>query len=146
MDAAKIAMAETILNYQFQQQLLLWEALQAAGNGVLRVGNRVLAEGNKPLAGIGDKVLGLCAAQDIYAQQGTIAQTNHHVSTLANNETLSQICDGSGLTACVNGNPAQRGVVPPKTKAAAVEAVVGAAYMDGGLPAARIVMTSLNIL
>ena len=31
-------------------------------------------------------------------------------------------------------------------RATTVEAIIGAAYLDGGLPAARVVMTSLDLL
>lgn len=51
--------------------------------------------------------------------------------TAANNHRLAGVCDANGLTACINGNPAQQGAVPRRTKSDTVEAVVGAAFKDG---------------
>ncbi|KAI8235137.1 Ribonuclease 3 [Colletotrichum sp. SAR 10_86] len=49
--------AEEILGYNFKDPRWLWEALQAAGSPVTRVGTRSLREGNKQLAGLGDRII-----------------------------------------------------------------------------------------
>ncbi|KAE9566785.1 hypothetical protein CGMCC3_g17057 [Colletotrichum fructicola] len=49
--------AEEILGYDFKDPRWLWEALQAAGSPVTRVGTRSLREGNKQLAGLGDRII-----------------------------------------------------------------------------------------
>ena len=54
---------EHIIGYQFNDPSMIWEALQAAGSPVLRIGNRRLVEGNKRLAVLGDKVLDLALAE-----------------------------------------------------------------------------------
>lgn len=53
--ATKIATAEAIIRrYTFDDQSLLWEALQMAGSGVTSAGGRIVADGNKRLAVLGD--------------------------------------------------------------------------------------------
>jgi hypothetical protein len=42
---------------------LLWEALQAAGNGVIQIGDRKIEDGNK-LAMLGDTILQLAVLND----------------------------------------------------------------------------------
>ena len=46
-----------MLQYDFQEPLLAWEALQLAGNGVSRIGSRYTPTGNKRLAILGDQVI-----------------------------------------------------------------------------------------
>ncbi|KAK4695066.1 hypothetical protein P7C71_g2617, partial [Lecanoromycetidae sp. Uapishka_2] len=60
---AKIQGAEGILNYTFNNNLLLWEALQAAGSWVFTIGRRRILDDNKRLAIVGDKVLDLALAE-----------------------------------------------------------------------------------
>lgn len=63
---AKIQGAQAVIGYTFKKPFLLWEALQAAGSPVLRIGNRNLLDGNKRLAILGDRVLELALADDWY--------------------------------------------------------------------------------
>lgn len=63
---AKIQGTETIVGHTFNNPLLLWEALQAAGSTVLFVGNRRLENGNKRLAVLGDTVLQLALVEGWY--------------------------------------------------------------------------------
>lgn len=65
-EEAKIEGAQTVIGYTFKKSRLLWEALQAAGSPVLRIGNRNLLDGNKRLAILGDRVLELALADDWY--------------------------------------------------------------------------------
>lgn len=50
---------ETIIGYNFNDTMILWEALQAAGSTVRFVGTRRFDDGNKRLAVLGDTILKL---------------------------------------------------------------------------------------
>ncbi len=56
----KIEGVESVIGYDFQDPLILWEALQAAGSGVTSAGTRRFPDGNKRLAILGNKILELC--------------------------------------------------------------------------------------
>lgn len=62
----KVQGAEAIIGRTFNNRLLLWEALQAAGSPVLLIGNRRLENGNKRLAVLGDTVLQLALVEGWY--------------------------------------------------------------------------------
>ena len=61
--------AEAVIDYNFNDPNLLWEALQEAGSTVLSIAGRRIQNGNKRLAVVGDIVLDLVLANDWY--QGT---------------------------------------------------------------------------
>ena len=50
---------EVIINFNFSDPLILWEALQAAGFGSTSAGTRRFPDGNKRLAVLGDTILQL---------------------------------------------------------------------------------------
>ena len=58
---------EAIINYHFAEPLILWEALQATGNGIVSVGARSFADGNMRLALVGDAILKLALLEEWYA-------------------------------------------------------------------------------
>lgn len=58
---------QDIIGYRFREQLILWEAMQAAGSNVRSAGDRVFVDGNKRLAVIGDTVLQLVLAERWYS-------------------------------------------------------------------------------
>lgn len=57
---------QDIIGYQFNERLILWEAMQAAGSMVRSAGGREFVDGNKRLAVIGDTVLQLVLAERWY--------------------------------------------------------------------------------
>lgn len=57
---------QDIIGYQFNERLILWEAMQAAGSMVRSAGDREFVDGNKRLAVIGDTVLQLVLAESWY--------------------------------------------------------------------------------
>lgn len=61
-----IAGAQVVINYNFNDPLILWEALQAAGSPVHSISGRRLLDGNKRLAILGDRVLELALAESWY--------------------------------------------------------------------------------
>ncbi|TRX96733.1 hypothetical protein FHL15_002399 [Xylaria flabelliformis] len=119
--ATKIYMAQQILNYKFQNEDLLWEALQAPASDVALLNGRKLTQGNKGLAGVGDAVISLVIKSDCYRKDRSI-----------------------GLGACINKNQSMRGFDSPRTLADTLEAVIGAVYLDGGIDNVKLAMKSLR--
>ncbi len=58
---------EATIGYQFIESLILWEALQATGNGISSVGTRSFADGNMRLALVGDAILKVALLEEWYA-------------------------------------------------------------------------------
>ena len=132
------------LGHDFADEGLLFEALTTPSCRMMSPDIR----DNQRLEFLGDAVLGLLAAERLYAgfprqQEGSLTvMRTHMVSTAA----LCAAADRQGLV------PRLRiaSHLPPlaknaKTVADAVEAVIGAAYLDGGLPAARAVFERLGL-
>jgi ribonuclease III len=55
---------ERKLSHIFSDPNLLWEALQAAGNGVIQIGDRKIEDGNKKMAMLGDTILQLAVLNE----------------------------------------------------------------------------------
>ena len=132
------------LGHDFADEGLLAEALTTPSCRMMSPDIR----DNQRLEFLGDAVLGLLAAERLYAdfprqQEGSLTvMRTHMVSTAA----LCAAADRQGLV------PQLRiaSHLPPlaknaKTVADAVEAVIGAAYLDGGFPAARKVFERLGL-
>ncbi|KAI1157198.1 ribonuclease III domain-containing protein [Nemania diffusa] len=131
--ASKIDKAQKIINYEFQNNDLLWEALQAPNPEISKPNGRM---GNKALASVGDAVATLVIKLDCYKMNYTIVS----------NYRFALTCEQTGLATCINLNPSQGGIVGPRTRADSVEAVIGAVYQDGGIDSARSVMRTLRII
>ncbi|KAH0428176.1 RNase [Colletotrichum camelliae] len=143
----KMSDAEEILGYDFKDPRWLWEALQAAGSPVTRVGTRSLREGNKQLAGLGDRIISVViVTMAAFILTAGTGDTNARLQSNANNERLARLCDTVGLTRCIVRNPSQQGMVSQRTKADTLEAVIGAVFKDGGLEAAEEVIEHLDII
>lgn len=130
--------AEVILGHHFQDPRLLREALthRSAAQGRRKGGS------NERLEFVGDRVLGLLIAEWLAErfpreQEGDLGR---RLAYLVSQPALAEICAASGL-------PAVLAVSPGETKAGvrrratvladAVEAVLGAVYLDGGIVPAR---------
>jgi ribonuclease-3 len=133
-----------IFGYLFKNPALLDEALTTPS---CRMENPSVRD-NQRLEFLGDAVIGLLAADALYAScpgapegELTVKRTQM-VSTGA----LCAAARRLDLAARLHLN---RGAAPlpasSKTLADAVEAVVGAAWLDGGLPAARAVFAALAL-
>ena len=106
------------------------------------------ARDNQRLEFLGDAVLGMLAAERLYGEfdedsEGRLSvRRTHMVSTAA----LCKAAKRLGLSSILRRN---RGAAKlpdnSKTYADAIEALVGAAYLDGGLPAAREVFELLAL-
>lgn len=106
------------------------------------------ARDNQRLEFLGDAVLGMVAAERLYAElpgenEGALTvRRTRMVSTAA----LAAAAARAGLAAHLKvGRGAPPVAEGSKTLADAVEAVIGAAYLDGGIAAAREVFAALGL-
>jgi ribonuclease-3 len=130
---------EAILSYVFKRPDLLAEALThrsaAQGRGRPRASN-------ERLEFIGDRVLGLIMAEWLAErfpreQEGELGRRLAH---LVSQPVLANVAEAIGLAAALSVSPgeAKAGVAKRATVLAdALEAALGALYMDGGLGVAR---------
>ena len=142
-----VSAAQTILDHSFDRPGLLAEALthRSAAHGrrrPLRRGERRGVGSNERLEFIGDRVLGLVMAEWLIErfpdeQEGELGPRHAH---LVSRKAVAEIAQAIGLSRAlaVAPNEARAGVGQLATVLAdAMEAVIGALYLDGGLPAAR---------
>lgn len=131
--------AETILGHDFARPDLLREALthRSALHGKSRRGGS-----NERLEFMGDRVLGLVIAEWLAErfpaeQEGALGRRLAH---LVSQPVLASVADAIGLGAALSAAPGEvrAGVKRRATVLAdALEAAIGALYLDGGLEVAR---------
>jgi ribonuclease-3 len=126
---------QTILGHRFADPALLVRALTHASVA----GSR--QESNERLEFLGDSVLGLVCCEMIYAMFPTFleGEMTKIKSTVVSRQTCALIARELGLHKHLilgKGMQMQR-ELPPSLAAAAVESVVAAIYLDGGLEPAR---------
>lgn len=128
------------LGHRFTDRALLQRALTHKSFG---------AEiSNERLEFLGDRVLGMVVAETLYAahpdwEEGALAV---RLNGLVRRETLSSIAEGIALgrfLRLAKGEDEQGGRAKPAILADAMEAVIAAVYLDGGLAAARGVVSRL---
>jgi ribonuclease-3 len=134
---------EAILGHVFQRPELLVEALthRSAAQGKVQGKGRPRAS-NERLEFVGDRVLGLTMAEWLAErfpreQEGELGR---RLAYLVSQPVLATVAETVGLAAALSVSPgeAKAGVAKRATVLAdALEAALGALYMDGGLPAAR---------
>lgn len=142
-----IGAAQAILDHRFARPDLLAEALthRSAAHGrrrPLRRGERRGVGSNERLEFIGDRVLGLVVAEWLierfpHEQEGELGPRHAH---LVSRQAVAEIAQSIGLSRAlaVAPNEARAGVGQLATVLAdAMEAAIGALYLDGGLEAAR---------
>ncbi len=138
---------EAILGHVFQRPELLAEALthrsaaqgKAQGRGQPRGRTRA---SNERLEFIGDRVLGLAMAEWLAERfpQEQEGELGRRLAYLVSQPVLATVADSIGLSAALSVSPgeARAGVARRATVLAdALEAALGALYMDGGLEVAR---------
>ncbi len=146
--AARIEAAEALLGHRFVRRDLLAEALthrsatQAKGRG------RKRPPSNERLEFMGDRVLGLVVAEWLIErfpdeQEGALGRRHAH---LVSRGVLADIADRAGLSEVlsIGAGEARAGVAQlANVLADAMEAAIGAVYLDAGLdPARRFVRTA----
>lgn len=133
-----------IFGYTFKNDALLEEALTTPAYRM----ECPRAHDNQRLEFLGDAVLGMLAADRLYAERPrdsegelTVRRT-HMVSTAA-------LCAAAGRLGLADRLRRNRGAQPlsknAKTLADAVEAIIGAAWLDGGLEAAQRIFSELKL-
>lgn len=132
---------EGILGHRFARPELLREALTHRSAAALRRGRRG-AGSNERLEFIGDRVLGLLMAEWLAErypaeQEGALGRRLAH---LVSQSVLAAVAEAIGMEAALSVSPgeARAGVKKRATVLAdALEAALGALYLDGGLEPAR---------
>lgn len=125
---------EKTLGYQFKNSALLTLALTHPSLGK--------GENNQRLEFLGDAVLGLAVAKILYElfpaeQEGELAR---RLAALVRGETLAQVARDISLgehLAMTESESQAGGRSNPTNLEDAMEALLGALYLDGGLPAAE---------
>lgn len=138
-----LAELEAVIGYRFTDRLLLEEALTHASALALgrRRGGSRSRRSYERLEFLGDRVLGLAVAHlliETYADEAEGGLT-HRQSMLVSRETLAEIAGEIGLDRFVHvahGGRGSGGLANPTILADACEALVGAAFLDGGYVAA----------
>jgi ribonuclease-3 len=136
---ATLAAAEAALGHRFADRALLIQALSHAG---LSQGRDSGLASNERLEFVGDRVLGLIVAEWLIARfpqerEGALGRRLGH---LVAEPSLAEVGLRIGLGALLSVAPSddKAGVRDRRAVLAdAVEAVIGALYLDGGLDAAR---------
>jgi len=137
-------MENEIFGYGFKDAALLEEALTTPSYRM----QFPQAKDNQRLEFLGDAVLGMMSAERLYAefpreQEGPLTVKRTHMVSAA---ALCEAAMRNGLRERLRRN---RGAdeLPPnsKTLADAVEAVIGAAYLDGGFAAAQEIFQALEL-
>ncbi len=137
-------MTDTIFGYKFKNPALLAEALTTPSFRMTTPG----ASDNQRLEFLGDAILGFLAADRLYAacpheSEGRLTvKRTRMVSSAA-------LCEAAERLALAPRLRRNRGAAPlpknAKVFADAIEAILGAAWLDGGLSAARKVFAALEL-
>lgn len=133
-----------IFGYTFRNGALLKEALTTPAFRM----DRPNAADNQRLEFLGDAVLGMLAAEQLYATfpgeaEGALTVRRTHMVSAA---ALCAAANRLGLVPRLKRNRRAATLSShAKTIADAVEAVIGAAYLDGGFAAARKVFAALEL-
>ncbi len=120
------------LHYAFRDQSLLRQALTHRSYG---------ARNNERLEFIGDSVLNLAVASLLYAHgQASEGHLSYLRASLVREETLVELAQDLNLGQCLllgEGEQRSGGGARASILADALEAIVGAVYLDGGFVAAQ---------
>lgn len=126
---------EALIGYQFRDPSLIDHAMRHASTTTSR------HKSNERLEFLGDAVLGLVVCELVFSKfpQLLEGEMTKIKSTVVSRETCSAIGKSLGLEAHLALGKGMKGqaVLPKSLAAAAVEAIIAAIYLDGGLDAAR---------
>ncbi len=133
MDTEVRSLVENLLGHRFAREELLEQALTHASVAPSRL------ESNERLEFLGDSVLGLVACDLIYSTYPTFleGEMTKIKSAVVSRATCSAIASSLGLDrVLLLGKGMQNGELPSSLGAAALEAVIGALFIDAGYEAA----------
>lgn len=125
-----------VLGHRFKKPELLVEALTHSSAAVART------DDYQRLEFLGDRVLGLVIAEMLWRRYPKEAEgaLTRRLAELVRRETLVEVCDEAGLGPHIRLSAGERRSgtrASRRLRADVTEAVIGALYLDGGLPAAR---------
>jgi ribonuclease-3 len=134
-DAETAARAQQAIGYTFQNPDLLLLSLTHASIADSRV------KSNERLEFLGDSILGLIVCEELFRRfgdwlEGDLTKVK---SFVVSRRVCAEMADQSGLTdLLILGNGIeQRTTLPTSLRAAVLESVIGAIYLDGGLDAVK---------
>lgn len=133
-----------IFGYQFKNPALLDEALTTPS---CKMENPSVKD-NQRLEFLGDAVLGLLAADYLYAERRNLKEGALTVERtgMVSSAALCKAAARHSLAARLKRNRAAKELpCNSKTLADAIEAIIGAAWIDGGLDAAKVIFDSLDL-
>jgi ribonuclease-3 len=142
-DSDALEAVQTILDYRFKDLDLLVNSLTHSSIATSRLAS------NERLEFLGDAVLGLVICEEIYNRfprylEGELTRIK---SVVVSRETCSHVADGLGLIRYLSLG---KGItdsenLPASLAACALEAIIGAVYMDGGLePTRRFILAHMS--
>ncbi|KAL8907521.1 MAG: hypothetical protein Q9171_005813 [Xanthocarpia ochracea] len=150
MDLTKTKACQELIGYRFYDPLLLWEALQTKGSYTCAVLDEQATDSryksdNRRLAIVGDEVMNILLSEKWYPSSGSRHEYTKLKSQLTSNAHFRAVANKVRLQRFMT-KPKDSDHCPPSTVSDTVEAIVGAAYIDGGLSPAKTVERNLGIL
>jgi len=144
LQATARAAVEKALGYSFKDAALIEQALTHRS---LLIEKRAVAS-NEPLEFLGDAVLGFAVAEILHRRdpQGAEGDKTRIRARLVSTPTLVRVADAFDLGSLVlmsAGEEKNAGRTHDKIREDAVEALIAAVYLDGGIEAARAVVARL---
>ncbi len=149
MDGARIGITDAFVNlearigYHFRDKKLAIRALSHRSlNSERKLSREELAEHNEQLEFLGDAVLGLLVSQYLFTRysdlpEGKLSVYKARIVSAAHLVEVARSIDLGSMLILGRGEELSGGREKRALLADAVEAVIGAVYLDGGLEAAR---------
>lgn len=139
MSKASLAVLGKELGYHFSDRELLAAALTHSSAGTVN---------NERLEFLGDAILSFTIAAELYRRfpQANEGELSRLRASLVKGETLAQLAQAMNLGRYLNlghGESRSGGHTRTSTLADALEAIIGAVYLDGGLTACQEFITAL---
>ncbi len=124
--------AEKIFSYKFSDKQLFLSALTHSS-----FANENNVESNERLEFLGDSVLSLAIAEQLYVEGANEGDMSKKRALIVSREPLAKFFDDAKLINHVLlGNGMKATVLSTKSKSDFIEAVIGAIYLDGGFKVA----------
>ncbi|KAL1953358.1 hypothetical protein VTO42DRAFT_2979 [Malbranchea cinnamomea] len=115
---------EKILGYQFSNPAYLHEALHVAGSTFGRDG--------RDLAILGNYAIALVLSSEGYTRQASRDESTRVINTVASSNNVALVGYQHNLNQFIYPNPSQGRTISNSTMASTVQALLGAAFLDGG--------------
>ena len=132
-----LSQCEAILEYKFQDRKLLGLALTHAS-----VAGHHL-DSNERLEFLGDAILGLVICEELFRRfpayrEGDLTRIK---SVVVSRQACARVAEAAGLDELIFRSKGIDGILPMNLVGSALESIIGAVYLDGGLePARRLIL------